>query len=408
MTTTVYVANSTSAHVLDTFNLAEDRMITLDIHVVSRSDSSVSQMIITTDGITTSETQDAISVSGARPDEITTSVNNYVGEIKCTPSVYPTTFTMVKTVTPADLYGEHTVSGKNIRHTEGVGIYFQGAANNMTVRAANNNSFGDANAFVQANTLGPRMTGAELYSANSLVSYNGSSKSSNGDYTVIQSSGQHRNSQYIQLSVIPNQRYRVQANAFYVPSTVVYNGSAVQGQAPAIAIGSSIAAEDIAIREVTTAETTYSIDFTATSNTVFVSYGFGVVGTELRYRTPSIKQYNPFETYNQSNGTFYFKWSSVAAGSNVAVMDSNRVYVDSSNNVFINTVNCGAQQATNKIAYSYTSNTTIYSYNGATPVQQTATYYTEVTALSFATIPSEFSYVPVRVSNTTLIELTNG
>jgi hypothetical protein len=189
---------------------------------------------------------------------------------------------------------------------------------------------------------------------------------------------------------------------------VVYNGSAVQGQAAAISVGSSIAAEDIAIREVTTTETTYTIDFTATSNTVFVSYGFGVVGTELRYRTPSIKQLNPFETYNQSNGTFYFKWSAVAAGSNVAVMDSNRVFVDSSNNVFINTVNCGAQQAVNKVAYSYTSNTTIYSYNGATPVQQTATYNTEVTALSFATIPSEFSYVPVRVSNTTLIELTNG
>jgi hypothetical protein len=408
MTTTVYVANSTSPQVLDTFDLAEDRMITLDIHVVSRSDSSVSQMIITTDGITTSEIQDSMSVSGARPDEITTSVNNYVGEIKCTPSVYPTTFTMVKTVTPADLYAEHTVSGKNIRHTEGVGIYFEGAANNMTARAANNNFFGDANAFVTANTLGPRMTGAELYSANSLVSFNGSFLGSNGDYTVIQSSGQHRNSQYIQLSVVPNQRYRVQANAFFVPSTVVYNGSAVQGQAAAISVGSSIAAEDIAIREVTTTETTYTIDFTATSNTVFVSYGFGVVGTELRYRTPSIKQLNPFETYNQSNGTFYFKWSAVAAGSNVAVMDSNRVFVDSSNNVFINTVNCGAQQAVNKVAYSYTSNTTIYSYNGATPVQQTATYNTEVTALSFATIPSEFSYVPVRVSNTTLIELTNG
>jgi hypothetical protein len=408
MTTTVYVANSTSAHVLDTFDLAEEKMITLDIHVVSRSESSVSQMVITTDGITTSETQEAISVSGARPDEITTSINAYVGEIKCTPSVYPTTFTMVKTVTPANLYAEHTVSGKNIRHTEGVGIYFQGSANNMTIRAANNNFFGNTSEYVTADVLGPKMTGAELYSANSLTSYNGSFLDSNGDYTVVRSSGQHRNSQYIELSVVPNQRYRVQTNAFFVPSTVIYNGSAIQGQAPAISVGSTIAAEDIAIQEVTTTETTYNIDFTASSNTVYISYGFGVVGTELRYRTPSIKQYNPFETYNQSNGTFYFKWSSVTAGTEVAVMNSNRVYVDGSNNVFINSVNCGPQQLTNKLAYSYTSNTMIYSYNGATAVQQTADYYTEVTALSFETIPSEFSYVPVRVSNTTLIELTNG
>jgi hypothetical protein len=215
---------------------------------------------------------------------------------------------MVKTVTPANLYAEHTVSGKNIRHTEGVGIYFQGSANNMTIRAANNNFFGNTSEYVTADVLGPKMTGAELYSANSLTSYNGSFLDSNGDYTVVRSSGQHRNSQYIELSVVPNQRYRVQTNAFFVPSTVIYNGSAIQGQAPAISVGSTIAAEDIAIQEVTTTETTYNIDFTASSNTVYISYGFGVVGTELRYRTPSIKQYNPFETYNQSNGTFYFKW----------------------------------------------------------------------------------------------------
>lgn len=405
--TTVTTTN-TSLQVLDTFNLAEDKMITLDIHVVSRTDSSVSQMVITTDGITTSETQEAVSVSGNIPDEILTGINNYVGEIKCAPSVYPTTFTMVKTVTPANLYAEHTVSGKNIRHTEGVGIYFQGGANNMTIRAANNNFFGNSSEYITADTLGPKMTGEELYSIDSLVAYNGSSVGSIGDYTTVQSSGQHRNCQYIELDVVPNQRYRVQANAFYVPSTVVYNGSVVQGQAPAISVGSSIGAEDIAIGEVTTTETTYNIDFTATSNTVYISYGFGVVGTELKYRSASIKQFNPFETYNQSNGTFYFKWSSVTAGSNVAVMNSNRVYVDSSNNIFINTVNCGAQQATNKLAYSYTSDATIYSYNGASCVQQAATYYRDVSELDFQTIPSEFSYVPVRVSNTTLIELTNG
>lgn len=408
MTTKVYTSANTSAQVLDTFDIATEKMITLDIHVVSKTDSSVSRMVITTDGITTSETQEAVSVNSIKPDEITTSVNNYVGEIKCTPSTHPTTFTMVKTVTAANLYAEHTVSGKNIRHAEGVGIYFQGGANNMTVREANLNFFGDANAYVTSNTLGPRMTGVELYSANSLVSYNGSSLSSNGNYTTVVSSGQHRNTQYLELPCVPGQRYRVQANAFFVPSTVIYNGSAVQGQAPAISVGSSIAAEDIAIKEVTQTEATYTVDFTATSTTAFVSLGFGVVGTELRFRSASIKQLNPFPTYNQSNGTFYFKWSSVAAGSNVAVMDSNRVYVDSSNNVFINTVNCGAQQSTNKLAYSYTTDTVIYSYNGAAAVQQSATYYREVSELDFQTIPSEFSYVPVPVSNTTLIELTNG
>lgn len=408
MTTTVYTSTNTSVQVLDTFDLATEKMITLDIHVVSGADSSVSRMVITTNGITTKESQEAISVSGNLPDEITTSVNNYVGEIKCIPSVHPTTFTMIKNVTAANLYAEHTVSGKNIRHSEGVGIYFQGSANNMTIRQANDNFFGSSDDYVTAGVLGPEMTGAELYSANSLQTFNSSSLGSNGDYTAITSSGQHRNCQYIELNVVPNQRYRVQANAFYVPSTVVYNESVVRGQAPAISVGTTASSEDIAIQEVTTTEALYNIDFTATTNTVFVSYGFGVVGTELRYRTPSIKQYNPFATYNQSNGTFYFKWSSVAAGSNVAVMNSNRVYVDAANNVFINTVNCGAQQTTNKLAYAYTSNNVVYSYNGAAAVLESADYYTEVTDLDFQTTPAEFSYVPIRASNTILIELTNG
>jgi len=408
MTTTTYVANSISAHVLDTFDLATEKMITLDIHVVSRSDSSVSQMVITTDGITTAETQDAVALSSGRPDEITTSINNYVGEIKCTPSVYPTTFTMVKTVTAANLYGEHTVSGKNIRHTEGVGIYFEGGANNMTIRLANNNFFGNSSSYVTANVLGPKTTGSELYSANNLVAYSGSDLSSNGDYTVVTSSGQHRNNQYIELDVVSGQKYRVTANAFYVASAVVQNGRIVSGDVPAITVGTSIGSENVAVREATLNEAQYDIDFTATTNKVYIGYGFGVVGAQLKYRSASVKQLTPFATYNQSNGTFYFKWSSVAAGSNVAVMNSNRVYVDASNNVFINTVNCGAQQTTNKLAYSYTSNTIIYSYNGAAAAQQSGTYYPEVTTLDFKTIPSEFSYVPVRLSNTTLIELTNG
>ena len=405
MTTVVYTSTGTTSQVIDTFDLATEKMITLDIHVVSRTDSSVSQMVVTTDGITTSETQDAMSVSGNVPDEITTNINSYVGEIKCTPSVHPTTFTMIKTVTLANLYSEHTVSGKNIRHTEGVGIYFQGSANNMTIRAANSNFFGNTSAYVTADVLGPKTTGAQLYSANSLVAYNDSSKDSTGDYTTIRSSGQHRNCQYIELDVVPGQRYRVTANAFFVPSPFV---QVPRGQSPAISVGTTISAEDIAIEEMTTTEATYNIDFTATSNTVYISYGFGVVGTELRYRTPSIKQFNPFETYNQSNGTFYFKWSSVTAGSNVAVMNSNRVFVDASNNVFINTVNCGPQQPTNRLAYAYTPNSIIYSYNGASAVLSADTYYTEVSTLDFETIPSEFSYVPIRTSNTILIELTNG
>lgn len=407
MSNLVYTSTNTSSQAIDTIDLPMEKVVSYKIHVAGGNTTWYTTLDVNHNGVVPSEEQSALVPAGVTPLELVVSITGNTGYVNVTPTFIPTSFTIERSSIQSNLYSENTLSGRIIRHTEGVGAYLLGNANNMTIRLANNNFFGNSAQYITAGVLGPIASGDQLYTSGALVSFNSSSLDSYGNYTTITSSGQHRNCQYIELNVVPNQRYRVTANAFFIPSTVVYNGSVVQGQAPAISVGTTIAAEDIVIQEITTTETLYNLDFTATTDTVYISYGFGVVGTELRYQSPSIKQLTPFATYNQSNGTFYFKWTTVPAGTNVAVMDSNRVYVDGSNNVFINTVNCGAQQATSRLAYSYTTDTSLYSYNGAAVVQETALYNNNVQELDLQTTPVEFSYVPVRVSNTTLIELTN-
>ena len=406
MTTIQYTASNTDNQVIDTFDLATVKAIDYQIHAVDHSDSSLSIVTISHDGISVSETQESTSVGNNQPAEFTTSITDAnTGQILVTPSSAPVTYTITRTDTTANLYGEHTVSGKLIKHTEGIGIYFVDSANNMTVRSSNN-YFGDSSQYITAGVLGPAISGPELYESNNLVSYNGSRLSTNGSYTVVTSSGQTNSSHSIAIATVAGESYRVQANAYY-RFGIVRGIIGTIDRLSKIAVGSSEATRDITYSSVTQTEEQYNIDFTATSNVSYVSFGHGTLGTDLYLQSISIKKLGPFPTYSVSNGTFYFKWSAIAADSNVAVMNSNRLYVDSSNNVFINTVNCGAQQATNKLAYTYDGNTVQYSFNGAAVQSEAETYYADTTLCSLETIPSEMSYVPTIISNTNLTGLTS-
>lgn len=404
--TTQYTASNTDQQVIDTFALATVKAIDYKIHAVDNTDSSISIVTITHDGISISEIQESTSVGNNQPAEFVTSiVNANTGRLLVTPSAAPVTYSITRTDTTSNLYAEHTVSGKLIKHTEGIGIYFTGSANNMTVRSSNN-FFGNSSQFITADVLGPTMTGDELYVSSNFVSYNGSELSTNGSFTVVSPSNQQRSSHYIEVATTAGERYRVQANALYSFSPV-YSISQTNDHGARISVGSAVGLSDINFVQLSQTEAQYNVDFTATGNSAFVSIGHGSLGTLVSFQSLTIKELAPFPTYNQSNGSFYFKWNAVAAGSNVAVMDSNRVYVDSSNNVYINTINCGPQQAVNKLAYTYGNNSVMYSFNAAAVVSDVEVYHTNVTSCDLETVPQEMSYVPVRISNTNLIGLTS-
>jgi len=402
-----YTATTTATQAIDTFALATVKAIEYRIHAVDNNDESLSVVDVTHNGISISEVQESTSVGNNQPAEFTTSIiNANTGQINVAPSSAPTTYTITRIDTTANLYAEHTVSGKLIKHTEGIGIYFTGSANNMSVRASNA-YFGNSSQFITADVLGPTMIGDELFDSNNFVSHNGSTLVSNGNYSEISLSGQNRSSHNIEIATTVGEKYRVQANAFYTftpvqgPTTTVDSGAR-------IAVGTAAGLTDITYTQITKTEAQYNVDFVATGNSAFVSIGHGALGTTVSAQSISIKEVAPFPTYNQSNGTFYFKWNAVAADSNVAVMNSNRVYVDSSNNVYINDVNVGAQQATNKLSYTYDGTTVQHSFNGAAVVSTAQVYYSNVSSCSLVTTtPEEMSYVPTIISNTNLTGLTS-
>lgn len=400
-----YTASNTDLQVIDTFDLATIKTIDYRIHAVDNNDAALSIVEIAHDGISVSETQVSTSVSNTRPAEFVTSTVGDTGQLLVAPDAAPTTYTITRTDTAANQYSEHTVSGRLIRADEGMGIYFTGLANNMTVRAEQQ-YFGDASAFITADVLGPTLIGPELYDQLLFQPFNGSTLSSDGDYTVVISSGQPRSSHFIAIATTAGERYRVQSNASY-SFEEAYGKTTTVDRGSRIAVGTDVGLNDITYVDLTTTETQYNVDFVAQGETTFVSFGYGSLGSSVSFRSLTIKEIGPFPTYNQSLGTFYFKWNAIAAGSNVVVMDSNRLFVDSSNNIFINTVNCGAQQGTNKISYTYGDGIINHSLNGAVVVSQSDAYFANVTSCILENVPEEMSYVPTIVSNTVLIGLTS-
>lgn len=405
--TTKYTATNTALQVIDVFDPPKSKTVYYEIHANDRNDSSVSTVVVNTNGIETSETQTAVSISGTRPAEILTDISNNVGRVLVTPLIAPTEYTITKTVVDCNLYSENTVSGRLIKGSEGFSLYLTGSANNCTVRQSNNNTFVYSNAFLVSNTLGPITTRNELYAYDNFISYNKSDVSNTGNVVIVTSSGQPRNNQYLELDVTPGTVYRISCNAYYTFDTVYANEDTFDYGAR-IAVGTTVSNEDILYRDLTQVDSQYVIDFIPDANTIYVGFGFSSLGSKVYIENLSVKELVPFHTYDQHEGTFYTKWNAVTAGNVVFQAGNNSVYVDAANNVYINSVNCGAQQTNNRVAFTYSNGNISYCFNGVGPTSQVATYYGNTQQLVFVSSVEEFSYVPELISNTTLLGLTNG
>ena len=142
MANVVYTSTNTSSQAIDTFDLPTEKIINYKIHVVAGNTTYYSTLDVTHDGILTSEQQYALAKSGITPLELVVSIANNAGIVNVTPTVIPTIFSIEKNVVQCNLYSENTLSGRNIKTAEGVGIYFSGA-NNITIRQTENNIFTD-------------------------------------------------------------------------------------------------------------------------------------------------------------------------------------------------------------------------------------------------------------------------
>jgi hypothetical protein len=399
------VTTNTSSQTIDTFDLPTEKIVNYKIHVTAGNTYWYTTLDVNHNGITVSEQQVALAANGVTPLELTVSIANNVGIVNVTPTVIPSSFTIDRQVIASNLYSENTLSGRNIQTEEGLGIFFNGA-NNITIRQANNNQFTYANVYVTSSTLGPIKTKNDLLTE--WTSVNGSIFAAN---TII-SSGQKDNCQSEEISVSPGRRYILTGNAYY---TTDQNFSAQQEDRDTgpsrIEIGTNFGDNNLGGYIATLTDDAFSIIFAPTTNTVHVSAGFGDINNRLFIQNYELKEYAPFHTYNQDAGSIYIKWNAVAAGNTVLSLNSdvanNRVFVDGSNNIFINTVNCGAQQATNKIAFSYNANGIVASRNGNTVVISTSVLNKLIANAVFASVPSEFAYMSSALSNTQLVVLSN-
>jgi hypothetical protein len=405
MTNILYTSTNTALQTIDTFNLPTEKIIHYDVYVTAGNTTHLSTLDISHDGIQTSEMQYSLAKDGITPLEFVVSIANNVGIVSVTPASIPTTFSIERIPIGCNLYAENTLSGRNIKTAEGLGIYFN-SANNITVRQANNNQFTYANAYVTSGVMGPIKTKDNLLTEWSSI--NGSILADN----IIISSGQKDNCQTEEISVSPGKTYILTANAYYTADQNFSVQLEDRDTGPSrIEVGTNFGDNDYGGYIATSTDTAFSVIFAPTTNTIHVSAGFGDINNRLYIENFEVKEYVPFHTYNQDEGSIYIKWSAVAAGNTLLSLNSsianNRVFVDGSNNIFINTINCGAQQITNKIALSYNANGIIASRNGNAVIATTSTFNKNIANAVFASIPSEFAYMSSILSNTELVVLSN-
>jgi len=409
MANVVYTSTNTSSQVIDTFDLPTEKVINYKVHVTAGNTTWYSLLDVSHNGIQASEQQTALAQTGITPLEFVVSIANNSGTVNVTPAVIPTTFSIERNATLCNLYSENTLSGRNIQTEEGLGIYFNGA-NNITIRQSNNNVFTYANVYVTSGVMGPIKTKSNMLST--WTAANGSIRTIDGDYQVAISSGQKDNCQTQELAISPGKRYILTGNAYY---TTDQNYSYVledRDTGPSkIEVGSSFGENDYGDFFADTTEAAFSIIFSAVTDSVHVSFGFGDINNRLFVKDFDLKEYVPFHTYNQDEGCFYFKWNAIAAGNTLLSLNSsnanNRVYVDASNNIFVNAVNCGPQQTTNKIVFNYNSNGISVSRNGNSLITSTDAFNKYIANAVFTSIPSEFSYMSSVLSNTNLVTLSN-
>jgi hypothetical protein len=409
MANVVYTSTNTSSQTIDTFDLPTEKTIHYRVHVTAGNTTYYSVMDVSHDGIQTSEQQIALAKNGIIPLELVVSVANNTGIVNVTPTVIPTTFSIERSAVQCNLYSENTLSGRNIKTTEGLGIYFNGA-NNLSIRQSNNNTFTYANAFVTSGVMGPIKTKENMLST--WTAANGSIRTTEDDYEVAISSGQKDNCQTQELVVSPGKRYILTGSAYYTSDQNFSQTHEDRDAGPSrIEVGTRFGDNDYGGYIANSTDTAFSIVFSPTSNSAHVSFGFGDINNRLFVKDFELKEYVPFHTYNQDEGAIYIKWDVVAAGNTILSFNSsnanNRIYVDPSNNIFVNTTNCGAQQVTNKIVLNYNANGISVSRNGNSIITASETFNKYIANAVFVSTPYEFSYMSSNISNTVMVALSN-
>lgn len=405
-----YLTSNTDNQTVDTFDLGSTASIRYDVQVTTNTDISDSTILVNHNGVTTGESQHGSSHSGNTPLLFTTDISNYVGRLRCQPSTSNTIIRVVKQVVETTNYGETTVSGRLIRAASGFALDYQAALTSATVRQANNDQYKSPTIFVVANTLGPIDSKDELLNNNTFednsywVPFNDSQLTVNANVGSIESLNTIDNYYYQQIPTTPGKVYRVSGDGFSTAGGSVRVGNSVELPYAVYALANT--------------SQPFELFFTPDNENTFVSFGHIDASGITVLSNVSCKESAPFHTFDPFEGTYYVKWSAVAAGNTILTLQSANTYqrvvaVSVGNNVTITentSVNIiGSQSTTNKLVFNHSNNTFRASLNGNAIVEFNVSDTVEnINSMVFSGLPLQFSYTPYILSNTTMIEMSTN
>lgn len=393
-----YIASNTDPQVIDTFDPGSVKAIIYNVQIDTDSDISLIQFKVVHDGVSAGITQQGLALSDDSPVSFDAQINDHLGEIIVTPLEAPTTFVLQKTTILANNYAEHTKCGRWIKHTEG----FAYDANTVVIRQANNNVYSDPNDYVVANTFGPITDGPNL-----IVNpyFSGSSGWIPNNDAILANSVISTNNIYKDNFIY--QVFQAELGYTYRADVDGGNGSLI--------VGSTLSDNNY----VDTPLALY-VERQFTPNTVtsmYYSLGHTHSGNSTVYES-NLHKLVPFNTYRWDTGTFFIKWANTAPNTILFEMLTVEGYprelkVNANGDVQItentSVLVVGPQSGgNNKLTFSYEDGF-VASLNGNSVTSNlNIELLDNMISLEFVTPPLQFSYVPIVLSNTEMVSLSNG
>lgn len=420
---TIYVSTNTNIQSIDSFDLGQIKSIDYNITSSNATEATLSKAKVLTNGLDCFNQQEGISTLNQVPPSLSSNVVNYRGMVYVQPKSYTETiFTIDKIETLANNYGEHIKGGSKILGSQGIGVHLANTI--MVVRQENNNIVCNPNTFIVGNTLGPIAVGNNL-STNSWQTYNGATLEVNNNELIVTSSGQIQSYIYQDIDVEIGKVYNISGSIYSIEPE--QNIAKVSGQSQSgdsfVKITNSLDSEEIVSNyQISDTNQNFSKTFSSDTNKIVIKIGYGSRSVKTVVTDFTLKEIVPFKTYNQNNGTFYFKWNTLPINSKIFELkgnDSSRLElsIDSSNFIKLHIIYkdksetisiIGTQLANNNIAFSYTSsNSVVYSINGNTASQINISYIKNKENMNINPGLIQFSYNPEIISNNSLIRASN-
>lgn len=403
----IYISSNTDLQTIDTFELSLVHSIDYVIHVNTHNDNQVTYLTVTHDGTTTGELQESVVQSNQTPLDFSTDINLYECRILVQPTVANTEFIIEKTIRPCNLFSESTKSGKLIFANSGIGIDWESSLDNISIRSEGYNFYGDPAVYYVANTLGYVATKEELLTEK-WISSNGSDLERDLVSISAVSSGQNPNFQYQEIKSVPGYSYHFSANAFYqiADEVVVKEGTQRQQGQCFIKIGKTPGSSEFANKNLS--ENEEFIDLIFHPDEVFyVSFGFGDRSNKAFLKNSTVKQIAPFHSWNKDQGSFYIKWNELANNQSLIDIGNIVIEIDSVGDVILNDTVIGSQEAINRLSITY-DNEIRTSLNGEAVQINPAQDMNYLYEVDFINTPLKFSYFPVVLSNSGLIEVSTS